>query len=359
MIDRHVFSLLRNRSTWFDFIVIVVVIVLAVTAPLLYASGVGLGLAIFLFLREQIRTQVIRRKSYGDSTFSRRKYLPDDLAALQRHGRETVICELQGSLFFGTTDQLLTRLEGDLKTCRRVILDMRRVTAVDYTATHILEQVAGMLADRGGELIIADVQRALPTGRDLQAYFDEVGLCQQSRLHVFASRGEALEYVEDRVLAEEDRLGKGHGAPLALEEIELLKRLDPETMAALRGVVEEREVAEGEHLFRAGAPGEGIYFVRKGTIKIMLPLADGRTVHLASFARGDFFGDMAFLDRETRSADAVAATRAWLFHLSRARFDALAPVRPELGYKVFHRLARALALRLRQADAQLRELEEG
>jgi SulP family sulfate permease len=90
----------------------------------------------------------------------------------------------------------------------------------------------------------------------------------------------------------------------------------------------------------------------------MLRLPDGRTCHVASFARGDFFGDITFLDRAARSADAYAETRTWLYVISRERFDALAAARPELGHKIFVELARALAFRLRQTDAQLMEMED-
>ncbi|MEK8024205.1 MAG: SulP family inorganic anion transporter [Candidatus Hydrogenedentota bacterium] len=360
MIDLHSFQLLRNRSTHLDFVVIVSVIILAVTAPLLYASAAGLGLAILLFLREQIRSNVIRRRSYGDATFSRRKYLPEDLEVVKRHGRETVICELQGSLFFGTTDQLMSQLESDLKTCRRVILDMRRVSAVDYTAAHILQQIQAMLGDHDGELILADVGRALPSGRDMQVYFGDVGLARhESRVRIFETRDEALEYVEDRAFEEENLLGKGHGAPLELGELDLFRELDPAALEELKTIVVEREVEEGQTLFRAGETGNEIFLVRKGTIKILLPLSTGRARHLASFARRDFFGDMAFLDGEPRSANAVAASRTWLYILSRDRFDSLAITHPAIASRIFKRLARALAHRLRQTDMQLGELEEG
>ncbi len=360
MIDRHSFALLRQRSTHLDFAVILIVIVLAVTAPLLVASGAGLGLAILLFLREQIRMNVIRRRRYADTAFSRRKYLPDDRAVLEKRGRETSVVELQGSLFFGTTDQLMSQLEDDIKSCRRIVLDLRHVSSIDFTATHMLAQIAAMLGDRGGELLFAEVARSRPTGRNLEAYLEEAGLGHGAApLRTFGSLDEALEFVEDRVLEEEDRLGKGHGAPMELAEFDLMRGIDEETRAALLAIMEQREIEEGTVIFRAGDTGDELFLVRKGTVKILLKLSDGRDRHLASFARRDFFGDMAFIDAEPRSADAVAASRCWLYVLSRRRCDALAATHPVLAATLFRRLARALAHRLRQTDGQLRELEEG
>ena len=67
---------------------------------------------------------------------------------------------------------------------------------------------------------------------------------------------------------------------------------------------------------------------------------------------------MAFLDRERRSADIVAAIPTDLYVLSRASFDALIKANPALGGRLFEQLALAVSLRLRAADNELRVLEE-
>ena len=114
MFDRHSLYLLRSRSTILDFVVIVTVVVVAEAVSLIAASGVGVALAILLFLREQIRDSVVRRKSYGNERFSKQMRLPEEMAILEKRGERTAIFELQGSLFFGTTDQLYTALEPGL-----------------------------------------------------------------------------------------------------------------------------------------------------------------------------------------------------------------------------------------------------
>jgi len=94
-------------------------------------------------------------------------------------------------------------------------------------------------------------------------------------------------------------------------------------------------------------------------VRVMLAL-DGETQHhLATFTRGDFFGEMAFLDKGVRSANAVADSPVEAYAMSRARFEAMAAEFPRPAQKVFARIARAIALRLRQADLELRTLREG
>jgi len=132
-----------------------------------------------------------------------------------------------------------------------------------------------------------------------------------------------------------------------------------DTLAALASCVEERSYAPGQKVFQHGDTGDEIFLIRRGTVRIVLPLAGGRQHHLVTFGRGDFFGDMAFIDHAAvRSADAVALTPTDLYVILRARFDKVAVEHPFVDKKVFWRLARALALRLRQTDAELRALEE-
>jgi SulP family sulfate permease len=107
-------------------------------------------------------------------------------------------------------------------------------------------------------------------------------------------------------------------------------------------------------IFKSGDTGQELYLVRRGIVRVMLPLKDGSHHNLASFGRGSFFGEMAFLTGSTRSAQAVATTATDLFIIDRKRFDAISLAHPLVGLKVFVRIARILAVRLRHADAELR-----
>ena len=86
-------------------------------------------------------------------------------------------------------------------------------------------------------------------------------------------------------------------------------------------------------------------------------LGEATARHLASFGRGSFFGEMAFLDHQPRSADAVAFTDCELYVLSRQRFDQLVEHHKLLGLNLMEGLARLLASRLRHTDAELNALQ--
>ena len=352
MFDWGSFALLRQKSTMLDFAVIATVVLTAVTTNLMAASGAGVALAMLLFIREQIRGSVIRRKIAGNRVSSTQHRLPAQQALLEQHGAQTVMCELQGSLFFGTTDQLRTELESDLKHCRYLILDLRRVQSMDYTAAHLFEQFERTLAERGGCLIFS----RLPARRDLQEYFAHVGVLQRkAAARKFDTLDDALQWAEDQILAE---LGSTHPygeAPLELVDFDLCREFTADqTLATLAECTEARSVAAGQAIFSAGDAADELYLIRRGVVRIVLPLGGGNYHNLASFGRGNFFGEVAFLDRGVRSATATATTAVDLFVISRARFDEKSRAQPVVGVKIFARLARALALRLRRTDGELR-----
>ncbi|MGZ4817693.1 MAG: SLC26A/SulP transporter family protein [Terriglobales bacterium] len=358
MFDLNSLSLLRSRSTVLDFVVIVTVVVVAETVGLIAASGVGIGLAILLFLRELIGGTVVRRKAYGNERFSRQMRLPEEMEVLVSRGNRTVIFELQGSLFFGTTDQLYSELELEVKQRDYVVLDMRRVQSVDITAAHMLELVEDMMSERKGTVIYSHMPDKVPGGQDMQQYFDEVGLVRtEHHARVFEHLDDALEWIENRILAEA-KLESPQEPPLEIRDMAMFQQRREETLAALEAGTERRAFRAGERIFAHGDRSDELYFIRQGSVRILLPL-DGRTGHhLATFGRGDFFGELSFLDQAPRSADAVALTDVELYVLSRARFDQLSAQHRMLALNLLQGIATAVASRLRRTDVELRYLKE-
>jgi len=357
MFDWSALRLARQRSTLLDFFVVAAVIAVAVGVDLISASAVGVALSILLFIRNESRGAIIRRKLYGDQVFSKRRRLPAQVQVLVEHGRQTVVVQLTGSLFFGTTDQLRTRLQEDLDHCQTIIFDLRHVDALDLTAAHILEQMQTQLQARGARAVFCNLPRHLAGQADVANYLAEVGVIHP------AEKDELYGQLSDALAAAEDRLLEEHGAAtdedetaLDLLDMAMFSGRKQETVDDLRQCIEARTVRRGEHVFCHGDAGDEIFFIRKGSVRIEL-IAGGKQLHLASFGRADFFGEIAFLDGGCRSADAVAECDCELFVLSRRRFDAVAQAHPRLGQSVFAALARALALRLRAADGEISTLE--
>jgi len=357
MFDVHSLQLLRNRSTILDFAVIVAVVAVAETVSLIAASGTGIALAAMLFIREKVSTSCVRRKAYGNQMFSKQIRLPEEREVLEERGEQAVIFELQGSLFFGTADQLYTALEPELKTRKYVILDLRRVQSVDVTAAHVLQLIEDMLTERGALLLFSELPRNVPTGQNMVEYFKQLGLARPGKdAPVFDELDDALEWVENRILADE-RGAVAEQQPLELHEIDVFGGRKAETLADLEAVMEKRALKAGEKIFSLGDTGDELFLIRRGSVRIMLPVGEQQMHHLATFGRGDFFGEMAFLDKDARSANAITEADTDLYVLSRAKFDEMtASHHRKLAINLLEGLARVLAVRLRYTNAELRAL---
>ncbi|TGL63046.1 STAS domain-containing protein [Leptospira ognonensis] len=359
MIDWRSFGLLKNPSTVFDFSVILCVVVAAVSTSLILAAGVGILLAILLFVRDQIRSSVVRRTFLGHQKFSKKRRLPSELDALEKKSDRNIIFELQGQLFFGTTDQLFNTLEPYLASAKNIILDFRRVVNIDFTAVNLLKQIHSRLMAANGTLILANIPLLLSTGHDMKEYLRTLGLSDSSEnIKFFDELDDALEYIEDEIIHEAN-LDVTKNVPfLHLNQFEFFKPFKLEDVAQFEKCIREIECPSGENVFNMGDVSDEMYFIRKGTIRIQLPIEGKRSHHLATFGKGDFFGDMAFLDKETRSADAVAIETSSLYGISRIKFDEYVATHPIFGNLFFESLAYTLSKRLRLNHVELSALQE-
>jgi sulfate permease, SulP family len=217
-----------------------------------------------------------------------------------------------------------------------------------------------MLKERNGYLIFSHLLPTLPTGQNLEMYFNQLGLLKhRTNIKIFPTLDEALQWSEDKILEEHHGTQTGMDKPLSLAEIELLREFESiDGLSFVKACVVESTFKAGETLFRRGDTGDELFIIRRGIVRVVLPLENNRYHILATFGRGNFFGEIAFLDRGVRSADAIADTDTDVFIISRTRYDEVSRSNPTLGVMLFARLARGLAIRLRYTDAELRALKE-
>ena len=359
MIDREPLRFIQSPATVFDFGVVVAVVVVALSVGLIAASGVGVAMAIILFLREQIGGSVIRHKFYVNQMSSNWHRPESETHILEQKGDQAVIFALQGSLFFGTTQQLYALLEPEIKTRNFIILDLKRVQSVDVTAAHMLSQVRDALAERKALLLLSNVREKLPNGRNLREFLEQTGVTENAEtVRLFNELDSAIEWVEDRLLGEEELSQPAAETAMELTEIELFKNRKDETLVDLEARLEKRTYPAGAAVYSRGEPGDAIYLIRRGSVKIFAPLGAGRTRHIATFGRGDFFGGLAFLDGRPRGNDAVAATETEFFVLSLEQYTILAEEHKRLALTLLTAISRSLALRLRHADTEIAMLQE-
>jgi uncharacterized membrane protein len=135
-----------------------------------------------------------------------------------------------------------------------------------------------------------------------------------------------------------------------LRHVPLFESLDDEAAAELCHLLESVDSRAGSVLFRAGDEGDAMYVIERGKIRICVRATDGHEVTLTELEHGDFFGEMALLEGQRRSADAVVAEDARLAVLSREHFLSFVQSNPNVALEMLT----ALANRLRHTDELLR-----
>jgi CRP/FNR family transcriptional regulator, cyclic AMP receptor protein len=135
-----------------------------------------------------------------------------------------------------------------------------------------------------------------------------------------------------------------------LRQVPLFESLDDEAARKLCQLLDSIDCKEKTFLFRAGDVGDAMYLIERGKVRICVQATDGREMILTELGRGDFFGEMALLDGQRRSADAIVAEDARLAVLSREHFLSFLQSSGEIALEMLT----ALANRLRHTDELLR-----
>lgn len=137
-----------------------------------------------------------------------------------------------------------------------------------------------------------------------------------------------------------------------LAGLPLFQGVSAEALAELEAQVHERTYPAGTHVVSAEQPGEAVYFVLSGKLRVYLNEADGSTVTFAFLGPGDVLGEMSLVDEALRSANAVTLEPSTLLWLDRATFQRCLKTLPPLTFN----LVRELASRLRRANEQIKAL---
>jgi CRP/FNR family transcriptional regulator/CRP/FNR family cyclic AMP-dependent transcriptional regulator len=137
-----------------------------------------------------------------------------------------------------------------------------------------------------------------------------------------------------------------------LERVPFLAALSDADRQWLAQRVRRRSYARGDVIFLKDDPGEALFIVESGSVRIHVTGAQGTDLTLAVMNANDFFGDMSLLDGEPRSASASALTDSTLIVLERDHFTELVRKRPDAALAVLARVTH----RLRGSDQMASDL---
>jgi len=142
-------------------------------------------------------------------------------------------------------------------------------------------------------------------------------------------------------------------AAAALRRCALFAKVDEPALLTCARNLRIRRFRRGETIFHQGDPGDSLFIVEAGSVKIVLPSPEGEEgAIIATLGRGDFFGELALLDGAPHSATAVAVEPTQALVLARGTFEQLVDTEPGLRQALFA----GLVAELRRLTGHVEEL---
>jgi CRP/FNR family cyclic AMP-dependent transcriptional regulator len=129
-----------------------------------------------------------------------------------------------------------------------------------------------------------------------------------------------------------------------LERVGLFIDMDRDSLDRLQAGARSRVFTPGQMVVQEGDEGNTLYVVQNGCLKVFLMDEQGREVTLSLMGPGDFFGELALLDDEPRSASVMTIERSEVLLVPRAVFSALWESDPDFRRGVARNLARQVRL---------------
>ena len=137
-----------------------------------------------------------------------------------------------------------------------------------------------------------------------------------------------------------------------LHSVPLFSRLGDASLDGILRLTRRRRFRKDEVIFHEKEIGDSLFIILHGRVKVAIFGDDGKEVTLSTLSEGDFFGDMALLDAEPRSATTIAEEDCELLLLQQADFTRALDQDPGMSAS----LLQVLAARLRKANHQISTL---
>src|SRR6202050_2390674 len=138
-----------------------------------------------------------------------------------------------------------------------------------------------------------------------------------------------------------------------LARVPFFDGLTREAFSVIAQVTTEESHALGTRIFQYGDPGDKLFIILEGKVRISREVSGLGEEALAVLGSGEVFGEMALLDESPRSADARVHERCRMLVITKEAFDELLYLYKELAYEVLWNCVRILSTRLRETHEKL------
>lgn len=344
----------RDELPLSDYVVVVLILIVIILSDILQGVTFGFFVAIILFVINYSQLSVIKIETNGSDHASNVDRDLETRELLNKEGHRILILVLQGFIFFGTADKLISAIRSRIMDVEGnhfdfLVLDFNNVSQLDTSAIVTFSKLA-QLSDRIGFHIVISGADEKSIKRLVKHGFFTFGEQLWERNYK-AQLVTAVDWCERRILTSLNRSDEEKN--LELEDV--LRRIAyQESDAALLSKFFEIEPRRaGEYLFKEGDKGESLYFVGAGVVIVVLNLPNKSENILRKFTAGAILGEMAIYTGENRTASVRTETPSVLFRLDKDKLEEMGKLFPASTAAAHTYIVRVLSERLGRANRNL------
>lgn len=343
----------RKELPLADYCIILVILAAIAVVDILEGVAFGFAVAIVLFVVNYSRLSVIKSEANGREHASN---VDRDLATrelLNREGDRILILMLQGFIFFGTSDRLMSDIRRRIEDASRtklefLVLDFHHVSQLDTSASKAFSKLAQLSESYGFHIVITGADEADVHRLEGIHFMTEMGATWQ-HIH-FEQLDDGVAWCEERILRELDVAFVGPDENL-LHLLVLITRDEQIAREISPWFTTERRPA-GDYLFRQGEKGDSLYLVGSGSVAVVME-GNGQQRVLRRYRAGAMLGEMALYTGEPRSAAVIIEEDAVLYRLTADQLHGLEAAHSTAAGVLHAYVVRVLSERLGRANREL------
>jgi SulP family sulfate permease len=265
-------------KTWFklpkaDYIIILLILVVIATVGFLEGVTVGILAAVILFAINYSQVDVIKHSLTGatfQSTIARPKMHE---RILQRYGKQVLILELQGYIFFGTANHLLEQIRvhinqyANTRLCY-LLLDFSQVTGIDSSVALSFRKMVQLVHNNNASIVLSGLSAEIMNFLQKSSFLD----LEETSFHISPDLDHGVEWCEDKLLESTGVLERDTAKSIQ----EQLKDLggSADLIPRIMHYLERQELSAGVHIIHQGdSPGD-MYFLEDGVVTVQLESSD-------------------------------------------------------------------------------------
>lgn len=344
----------RDELPLSDYVVVLLILVVIIFSDILQGVTFGFFVAIILFVVNYSQLSVIKIETNGSDHASNVDRDLETRELLNKEGNRILIMVLQGFIFFGTADKLITAIrsrimELDGSKFDFLVLDFHHVSQLDTSAIVTFSKLAQLSERIGFHIVISSADEKSIKQLVKHGFFTFGD--QTLERHYKEQLDSAVDWCERRILQDLNLNDEEQNLDLT----DVLGRIayeqaDVELLTQFF-VVEDRKA--GDYLFKEGDSGESLYFVGSGTVVVVLKVPRQVERILRKYKAGAILGEMAIYTGENRTASVKIESDARLFRLDKEKLEEMSRRFPASTAALHTYIVKVLSERLGRANRNL------